>query len=99
MPDPDIQKYLFDVTEAIKNLESFTSKITLQKLEQIELKWAIERGISIIGEALYKAYKIEKNLPISNLKNIIGMRHIVIHDYDMIDAERLFITVKNTYPS
>ncbi len=29
MPDPDIQKYLFDVMEAIKNLESFTSKITL----------------------------------------------------------------------
>lgn len=99
MPDPDIQKYLFDVMEAIKNLESFTSKITLQKLEQIELKWAIERGISIIGEALYKGYKIEKNLPISNLKNIIDMKHIVIHDYDMIDAERLFITVKNTYPS
>ncbi len=67
-------------------------------MEQIELKWAIERGISIIGEALYKAYKIEKNLPISNLKNIIGMRHIVIHDYDMIDTERLYITVKKYIP-
>ena len=90
----DLENYLDWVTEAIKNLESFTSKITLDEPEQIELKWAIEKGISIIGEAMYKGYKIDKNLPISNLKNIIGMRHIVIHDYDVTDSERLYITVK-----
>lgn len=98
MPDPDFQKYIFDVMEAINNLESFTKDITLVKLEEIEFKWAIERGISIIGEALYKANKIKKDLPISNLKNIIGMRHIVIHDYDMIEAERLYITIKKYIP-
>ncbi len=52
MPDPDFQKYIFDVMEAINNLDSFTTGITLMKLEEIEFKWAIERGISIIGEAL-----------------------------------------------
>ena len=61
-------------------------------------EWAVERGISIIGEALYKANKIEKNLAITNLKNIINMRHIVIHDYDMIEAERLYITIKKHIP-
>jgi len=49
-------------------------------LDEIEFKWAVERGISIIGETLFKANKIKKDIPISNLKNIIGMRHIVIHD-------------------
>ena len=98
MPDPDFQKYIFDVMEAINNLESFTTNITLGKLEEIEFKWAVERGISIIGEALYKANKIKKDLDISNLKNIIGMRHIVIHDYDMIEAERLYITIKKYVP-
>lgn len=58
----------------------------------------MERGISIIGEALYKANKIENDLAISNLRNIIGMRHIVIHDYDMIEVERLFITIKKYIP-
>ena len=58
----------------------------------------LERGISIIGEALYKANKIEKNLSITNLKNIINMRHIVIHDYDMIESERLYITIKKHIP-
>jgi len=47
---------------------------------QIELKCAGERGISIIGEALFKADKIDKKLEVTNLKNIINMRHIVIHD-------------------
>jgi uncharacterized protein with HEPN domain len=59
---------------------------------------AVEREISIIGEALYKANKIEKNLAITNLKNIISMRHIVIHDYDMIESERLYITLKKHIP-
>ena len=98
MQNPELQKYIFDVMEAINNLESFTAKITLTKLEQIEFKWAVERGISIIGEALFKANKIEKNLAITNLKNIINMRHIVIHDYDMIEAERLYITIKKHIP-
>ncbi len=98
MPDRDIQKYIYDVMEAIKNLESFTSNITLDQLEQIELKWAVERGISIIGEALYKAHKIDNNLSITNLRNIINMRHIVIHDYDTIEVERLYITIKKHLP-
>jgi uncharacterized protein with HEPN domain len=98
MPDPDFQKYIFDVMEAINSLESFTNNITLTQFEEIEFKWAVERGISIIGEALFKANKIEKELEISNLKNIIGMRHIVIHDYDMIEPERLYITIKKYLP-
>ncbi len=98
MPDHDLQKYIFDVMEAIDNLQSFTKNISLEQLEQIEFKWAVERGISIIGEALFKANKIAKNLPISNLKSIIGMRHIVIHDYDIVEAERLLVTIKKHIP-
>ncbi len=94
MPDRDLQKYIFDVMEAINNLQSFTKDMSLEQLEQIDFKWAVERGISIIGEALFKANKIDKNLPISNLKSIIGMRHIVIHDYDIVEAERLLVTIK-----
>lgn len=98
MPDRDLQKYIFDVMEAINNLQSFTKNISLEQLEQIEFKWAVERGIPIIGEALFKANKIDKNLPISNLKSIIGMRHIVIHDCDIIETERLLVIIKKHIP-
>ena len=92
MPDPDFQKYIYDGMEAINNLDSFTSNITLDKLEEVKFKRAVERGISIIGEALYMANKIKKDLA------IIGMRHIVIHDYDIIEAERLYIPIKKYIP-
>lgn len=98
MPNRDLQKYIFDVMEAINNLQSFTKNISLEQLEQIQFKWAVERGISIIGEALFKANKIDKNLPVTNLKSIIGMRHIVIHDYDIVEAERLLVIVKKHIP-
>jgi uncharacterized protein with HEPN domain len=29
---------------------------------------------------------------------VIGMRHILIHDYDMIEVERLFIIIKKYIP-
>lgn len=45
MPGPDFQKYIFDVMEAINNLESFTANISLDKLGEIEFKWVVERGI------------------------------------------------------
>lgn len=98
MPDHDLQKCIFDVMEAINNLQSFTKNISLEQLEQIEFKWAVERGISIIGEALFKANKIDKNPPVTNLKSIIGMRHIVIHDYDIVEAERLLVRTKIHIP-
>ncbi len=74
---------------AIHNLESITTNITLDKLKEIEFKRAAGRGISIIGEVLYKANKIKKDLAWDNLKNKTGMRNMVIHDYDPIDTERL----------
>ena len=40
----------------------------------------------------------EKNLSISNLKNIVGMRHIVIHNYDLLEAERLYVVIKKNIP-
>jgi uncharacterized protein with HEPN domain len=50
----------------------------------------LERGISIIGEAFYKADKIQKDLPITNLERIKGTRHIVVHDYDLVDKAQIF---------
>jgi hypothetical protein len=34
MPHPDVQKYIFDVMEAINNLESFTANITWTGLKK-----------------------------------------------------------------
>ena len=89
-----LQKYLFDALEATIALEKIADELTMSNMEDIYTRWTLERGLSIIGEALYQANKIRKDLPITNLKNIIATRHIIIHDYDVVDRIQIFVIIK-----
>ena len=90
MGNHSIEKYLSDVLLYIDELETFSNEISLDNITNPINKWSVERALSIIGEALSKAEKIDPNLPVTNIKQIIGLRHILVHDYDKIDAPRLF---------
>jgi hypothetical protein len=49
---------------------------TVEEYEKdMETTDADERRLAIIGEALFKAYKIEPEIQISNTKKIIVLRH------------------------
>jgi uncharacterized protein with HEPN domain len=47
---------------------------------------------------LYKANKIDSNLKITDLKAIIATRHIVVHDYDIVDSTRLYVILIKQMP-
>jgi uncharacterized protein with HEPN domain len=98
MAEKDIRKYLFDVLIAIGEIEAFSTGFTISHLEIVKNKWALERGIAIIGEALFKARNINPELPVSDLNKIIATRHIVVHDYDIIDNARLLIIISKHLP-
>jgi len=98
MPQKDLKKYLLDILQAIEGIEQISAGLTIKDFDIIGNKWAIERGISIIGEALYKANNIDRTLPITNLSKIIATRHIVIHDYDIVDSARLLAIIQNHLP-
>ena len=98
MQPKDLRMYLLDVLQAIKGIEQIATGFTINDLDDIGNKWALERGIAIIGEALYKANNIDRTLPITNLSRIIATRHIVVHDYDNVDPARLIIIVQNHLP-
>ncbi len=55
----------------------------------------MERRFAIIGEALWKANKLNKNILVSDQKKIIGLRHILVHDYDLIDDASIWKIVQN----
>ena len=95
----NLEKYLTDILLYIEELETFSSDININNIEKPINKWSVERALSIIGEALSKAYALEKTLAISNIKQIIGLRHILVHDYDKIDAQRLFIILQKHLPT
>ena len=98
MGNHSIEKYLSDVLLYIEELETFSNEISLDNLTKPINKWSVERALSIIGEALSKAEKIDPNLPVTNIKQIIGLQHILVHDNDKIDAPRLFIILQKNLP-
>lgn len=58
------------------------------------LKDAVERRLTIIGEAFYQANKMDKDLAITDKKKIMGLRHILVHDYDKLKPETLYTILK-----
>lgn len=59
---------------------------------------AVERRLAIIGEAMYKVNKINKQIQISNKTKIISLRHILVHDYDLIEDATIWNIVHYHLP-
>lgn len=94
----NLQKYLIDALDAIANIEEISVGLTIDDMNNITKRWALERGIAIIGEAIYQADKLQKNLPITNVTRIKATRHIIVHDYDVVDKVQIFSMVVKHLP-
>lgn len=64
------------------------------------LKRAIERDLEIIGKAINRIIKRDKNFEsnITNAKAIIGLRNQVIHAYDAVSDENIWSILINHLP-
>lgn len=67
----DVKLYLEDILLSIAAIESHLAGIIYfsQYENNLKVSDAVERRISIIGEAVFKADKLDKSLFISNKKN------------------------------
>src|ERR1043165_9768064 len=83
----ELKRYPEDVIHSISMIEKFLS--TASDFQQYEkndmLKSAVQWHLSLIGEALSNALKIEPSLAISNARKIVDMRNKLIHGYDEIE--------------
>ena len=94
------EAYLRDMLDAISDIESFITNINEADFHQNkEKKYAVVRGLEIIGEAaknLSKELRTKhKDIP---WKDIAGMRDKLIHVYFGIKWELVWETVKNKIP-
>ncbi len=70
-------------------------------LEDRILQLAIERIFEIIGEALSRLERIDRERledQIPEYRKIIGFRHILAHGYDITDEDSLWDFAKNRVP-
>ena len=95
------KKHLQDILTAIEEIESFFGdkpKLFDDFYSNLCLRRAIERNIEIIGEAMNRILKTDKNIAITNSRKIVDARNYIIHGYDSLSADILWSMVINHLP-
>ncbi len=88
---------LWDMIRAIDRIQSFTENNDLNDyLASNLLQSAVERQLEILGEAANRLTKeFQSVYPEINWRKIIGLRNILIHRYDDIQAETVWLILVN----
>ncbi|CAN5548043.1 DUF86 domain-containing protein [soil metagenome] len=96
-----LTKRLLDARTACQEIEKRTANQTLVSYAtNYDLRLQIERLLEIVGEALGRAKDYDDDLErhIPELRSVIGLRNRVIHGYDGIDNEIIWLTATMRVP-
>jgi len=97
----DIKIFLTDIERSISEIFDFLPKkrnfIEFQK--DLKTRKAVERNIEIIGEAMSRILKIDPKFPIDASRKIVDTRNRIIHGYDSVSEDVLWLIVINYLPS
>ena len=88
------------ILTAIDNVDSFLEGKNLDDMQTSKMMFfAVVKNIEIIGEAANNLTKEirEKHSEVS-WKDVISMRHVLVHDYYNIDAKTAWQTAKDNLP-
>ena len=91
-----VPKLLFDALAAIAAAQEFVAGCSLaQYIEEKMRRSAVERQLEILGEACSRLARTEPAVvdQIPHVKLAIDLRNRIIHGYDAVDDEIVFLTV------
>jgi len=93
--DLEIKKWLKDIELAISEINSFfpEKKVFSEFQNDLKGRKAVERNIEIIGEALSRILKLKPEIMISDARKIVDTRNRIIHGYDSISADVIWLIV------
>lgn len=92
--------WLNDIRTAIVEINSFLpeSRNFLEFQKDLKTKRAIERNIEIIGEAMSRMLKVNPDIPLSDSRKIVDTRNRIIHGYDSVSEDVLWLIVLKYLP-
>jgi uncharacterized protein with HEPN domain len=95
----DARAYLWDVQQAANSSSSPASMLWAMKRTPF-VRAAVERQFEIIGEALNQLSKVAPGIAqrVSDRRQIIGLRNILIHGYAAIDHGRVWHIAQSSLP-
>lgn len=99
---PETRKFLYDIFQACESLLQFVKDKTIDDYKaDILLQSGVERQLMIAGEALNKAVKAAPELSktITNIRQIVNLRNIIVHGYAFIENETIWGIVAEDIPS
>ncbi len=96
----EIYTWLEDINIAIIQIYDFLPEdIKYSDFENdLKTQKAIERNIEIIGEALNRILKVSPDIAISDSRKILDTRNRIIHGYDSITPDILWLIIKRSLP-
>jgi uncharacterized protein with HEPN domain len=86
-------KYILDIESIIEELEDIIkhhNKDFTDFQKNIISVRAVERDLTIIGEAINKIVQLKPDISISGVKQIVGLRNLIVHAYDSIEPSVLW---------
>ena len=88
------------IFDAINEIESYTLDSSKEDfMKNSMMRFACIKQLEIIGEASnYISSEIKVQFSDIEWKQIVGMRHIFVHEYFGIDTELLWEIIKNDLP-
>ncbi len=94
------QEALIDILMAIKLILKYAEGLDFNALaNNVEKQDAILRRISIIGEATKRlSTDFRAQHPEVPWKAMAGMRDVIIHDYDEVDMDEIWIVIRENLP-
>ena len=92
--------YIDDIRDSIDAIKRYTADLTKEDFfSSTEKQDAVFRRLEVIGEAanrLPQEFTIQ--YPLIPWNKIVGMRNVLIHDYDSIDLDLVWETIRRDIP-
>ncbi len=96
----EIYVWLEDIRKSIDEIHDFLpeplSYLDFEK--DLKSRKAVERNIEIIGEALNRILKVYPEIVISDSRKIVDTRNRIIHGYDSITPDILWLIIQRSLP-
>lgn len=95
------EAYLWDIADSCRAILEFVRERDLSDYQQDRmLRRAVERELSIVGEAMSQGTRhfpdLEESL--GSARQIVGFRNRIIHDYADVDPDIVWAIVQNEVP-
>ena len=96
----DIKACLTDIEQAIQEINEFlpVERNYIAFQNDLKTRKAIERNIEIIGEAMDRILKTDPDFRITDSRKIVDTRNRIIHGYDSVSADVIWLIVNRYLP-